>query len=77
MKSTSDDLTQQYSAAMDSVSLIEVLLTEPSLSQEQEDCLERNVKHLEIMIGKDLWPVDEVAPLTAAIAAAGPRRAKA
>lgn len=77
MKSTSADLTQQYSAAMDSVSLIEALLTEPSLSQEEEDCLERNVRHLEIMIGKDLWPADQVAPSTAAIKAAIPRRAKA
>jgi len=77
MKSTSADLTQQYSAAMDSVNLIEALLTEPSLSEEQQNCLERNVRHLEIMIGKDLWPADEVAPLTAAISAASSRRAKA
>jgi len=63
------DPAQQYSASMDSVNLINDLLAKPSLTEEEQDCINRNVEHLEIMIVKDFWTTEDLTPLTDAIAA--------
>jgi len=63
---------QQYSAAMDSVNLInKYLSTPPSEMSEQEiaDSIRRNADHLEIMLEKDFWTDEDLTPLTEAIAA--------
>jgi len=51
------------------VNLINDLLAKPSLTEEEQDCINRNVEHLEIMIAKDFWTTEDLAPLTDAIAA--------
>jgi hypothetical protein len=33
------------------------------------DCLRRNVEHLELMVAKDFWTNEDMAPVNAAIAA--------
>lgn len=58
----------QYSAAMDSVNLINDLRTKPSLTEEEQDCINRNVEHLEIMVAKDFWTTEDLMPLNTAIA---------
>lgn len=63
------DPARQYSAALDSVNLINNLLVKPSLTEEDQDCLERNVEHLELMVAKDFWTDEDLTPLTAAITA--------
>lgn len=63
------DHAQQYSASMDSVNLINDLLAKPSLTEEEQDTVDRNVKHLEIMVAKDFWTTEDLTPLTDAIAA--------
>ena len=63
------DLAQQYSASLDSVNLINDLLTKPSLTEEEQERIARNVEHLEIMVAKDFWTTEDLTPLTAAIAA--------
>ena len=63
------DPAQQYSASMDSVNLINKLLAKPSLTEEEQDTVDRNVEHLEIMVAKDFWTTEDLTPLTAAIAA--------
>jgi len=63
------DLAQQYSASLDSVNLINNLLTKPSLTEEEQERIARNVEHLEIMVAKDFWTTEDLTPLTAAIAA--------
>jgi hypothetical protein len=63
------DPARQYSASMDSVNLINNLLAKPSLTEEEQDCINRNVEHLEIMVAKDYWTTENLAPLQNAIAA--------
>jgi len=63
------DLAQQYSASLDSVNLINNLLTKPSLTEEEQERIARNVEHLEIMVSKDFWTTEDLTPLTAAITA--------
>jgi hypothetical protein len=63
------DPARQYSASMDSVNLINSLLARPSLTEEEQDCINRNVEHLEIMVAKDYWTTENLTPLQNAIAA--------
>jgi hypothetical protein len=63
------DPARQYSASMDSVNLINSLLAKPSLTSKEQDCIARNVEHLEVMIAKDYWTTENLGPLVAAIAA--------
>jgi hypothetical protein len=51
------------------VNLINNLLAKPSLTEEEQDCNSRNVEHLEIMVAKDYWTTENLAPLRNAIAA--------
>jgi len=60
---------QQYSASLDSVNLINDLLAKPSLTEEEQDRIARNVEHLEIMVAKDFWTTEDLTPLTTAITA--------
>lgn len=63
------DSAQQYSASLDSVNLINDLLTKPSLTEEEQERIARNVAHLEIMVAKDFWTTEDLTPLTDAIEA--------
>ena len=68
MTITTIDPARQYSASMDSVNLINSLLAKPSLTEEEQDCVKRNVEHLEIMVEKDYWTTENLKPLIDAIA---------
>ena len=61
------DPDQQYAAAMDSVDLINVLRAKPSRTKEDQESIDRNVKHLKIMVGKNYWTTQNLAPLKTAI----------
>ena len=63
------DPDQQYSASIDSVNLINNLLAKPSLTEEEQECIKRNVEHLKIMVAKDFWTDEDLTPLTDAITA--------
>jgi len=64
---TAAQIAQHYSAAMDSVNLINAGQPEGMEDAEWADCLERNVDHLKIMIAKDFMQDQDLAPLKAAI----------
>lgn len=66
---TAEQIARHYSAALDSVNLINDLLAKPSLTAEEKDRINRNVEHLEIMVAKDFWTTEDLSPLTDAIAA--------
>tara|TARA_R100001463_G_scaffold83389_1_gene137986 strand:+ start:1289 stop:1507 length:219 start_codon:yes stop_codon:yes gene_type:complete len=66
---TAEDIAQNYSAALDSVNLINDLMALSSRNDEQKTTVARNVEHLELMIAKDYWTSEDLAPLNAAIAA--------
>lgn len=66
---TTEQIQRQYDAAMDSVNLINGGKPQDMTDQEWADTVKRNVEHLEIMVAKDYWTTQDLAPLNAAIAA--------
>ena len=65
---SAEQIAQHYSAAMDSVNLINAGKPELMEDAEWADCLQRNRDHLEIMVAKDFMQGQDLAPLIAAIA---------
>lgn len=68
---TAEEIARHYSAAMDSVNLINAGKPERMDAAEWADCVKRNVDHLKIMVAKPWWTGQDLAPLHAAIAAGG------
>jgi hypothetical protein len=66
---TAEQIAKHYSAAMDSVNLLNAGKPEGMDDQDWADCVQRNVDHLKIMVAKDFWIDQDLAPLNAAIAA--------
>ena len=66
---TTEQIAQNYSAALDSVTLITELMALDSRTDEQTSTVARNVEHLELMVAKDYWTTEDLAPLNAAITA--------
>tara|TARA_R110000822_G_scaffold43993_2_gene118360 strand:- start:3534 stop:3758 length:225 start_codon:yes stop_codon:yes gene_type:complete len=65
---TPEQIAKHYSAAMDSVNLINAGKPENMTDADWADCLSRNVAHLEIMVAKTYWTNEDLSPLNAAIA---------
>ena len=63
---TPEQIAQHLSAAMDSVNLINGGKPEYMSDSEWVDCLSRNKEHLKIMLAKDYWTTEDLAPLQAA-----------
>jgi hypothetical protein len=60
---TPEQIAQHYSAAMDSVNLINAGQPEGMDDADWADCLARNKEHLRIMIAKDFWTTEDLTPL--------------
>jgi hypothetical protein len=60
---TAEQIAQHYSAAMDSVNLINAGKPEGMEDAEWADCLERNKSHLRIMLAKTWWTNEDLTPL--------------
>ena len=65
---TTEEIAQHYSAMLDSVNLINDGKPEGMDDTEWTDCLSRNKEHLEIMLTRDFWTTEDMAPINAAIA---------
>ena len=52
---TSEEINQHYSAAIDSMDLINRLLNKTVHTIHELDLISRNVQHLEIMVSKNIW----------------------
>jgi dihydrodipicolinate synthase/N-acetylneuraminate lyase len=66
---TAEEIARHYSAAMDSVALLNAGKPERMEDADWADTVKRNVEHLEIMVAKDFMQDQDLAPLQAAIAA--------
>ncbi len=66
---TAEQIAQNYSASLDSVTLINELMALSSRDADQTATVARNVEHLELMVAKDYWTSEDLAPLNAAITA--------
>jgi cellobiose phosphorylase len=60
---TPEQIAQHYSAAMDSVNLINGGKPEMMNDADWADCLSRNKEHLRIMLAKDFWTTEDLTPL--------------
>jgi hypothetical protein len=65
---TAEQIAKHYSAAMDSVNLINGGKPDRMTDAEWTACLSRNREHLVIMLAKDYWTTEDLAPLQQAAA---------
>jgi hypothetical protein len=65
---TAEQIAQHYSAALDSVNLINGGQPEGMTDADWADCLSRNKEHLKIMLEKDYWTTENLTPLRTASA---------
>jgi hypothetical protein len=63
IEETKESIAQHYSAAMDSVNLINGGKPEWMSDDEWADCLKRNKEHLKIMLAKDFWTDEDLTSL--------------
>jgi len=64
---TAEEIARHYSAAMDSVALINAGQPEGMDDDEWADCLARNKEHLNIMLAKDFWTTEDLTPFQQAV----------
>ena len=62
-KPAAEQIARHYSAAMDSVNLINGSQPEDMSNEDWADCVKRNKEHLEIMLSKDFWTTEDLKPL--------------
>jgi hypothetical protein len=63
---TAEQIAKHYSAAMDSVNLINAGKPEGMNDADWANCLTRNKEHLKIMLAKDYWTTEDLTPLRTA-----------
>ena len=70
---TAEDIAQDFTAMGHSVELINGIIDSSKMADEsaedRQDCVNRNVEHLEIMVAKDYWTTESMTAVNAAITA--------
>ena len=70
---TTEEIAQDYTAMGHSVELINAIIAGTQMAddeaEEKQDCVDRNVAHLEIMVAKDYWTDEDMTASNAAITA--------
>ena len=73
MTRETDQIAQDYTAMGHSVALITDVIAGDQMAdqsaEDRQDCVDRNVAHLEIMVAKDDWGSESMTATNAAIAA--------
>ena len=69
MEITPEQIARHYSAAMDSVDLLNAGQPEGMSAEDWADTVSRNVEHLRIMVAKDFWTTEDMGPFNEAISA--------
>jgi collagenase-like PrtC family protease len=65
---TAEEIAQHYSAAMDSVNLLNAGKPEDMTDEDWADTVKRNKEHLILMLAKPYWTTENLVPLQAAAA---------
>jgi hypothetical protein len=65
---TPEQIAKHYSAALDSVNLINAGQPEDMTAEEWADTVARNKEHLVLMLAKPYWTTEDLTPLQAATA---------
>ena len=63
---TAEQIAKHYSAALDSVALINAGQPEGMTAEDWADCVARNKEHLVIMLAKDFWTNQDLTAIRAA-----------
>ena len=70
---TPEQIAQHYTAMGHSVDLINAIIAGEAMADDdaadKQDCVNRNVEHLEIMVAKDFWTTEDMTAANAAITA--------
>ncbi len=70
---TAEQIAQHYTAMGHSVDLINDIIAGTAMADDdaadKQDCVNRNVEHLEIMVAKEFWTTEDMTAVNAAIAA--------
>ena len=70
---TAEEIAKDYEAMGHSVDLINGIIDGSKMAdesaEERQDCVNRNVEHLEIMVAKDFWTDEDMTASDAAIVA--------
>jgi hypothetical protein len=70
---TAEQIAQHYTAMGHSVDLINDIIAGTAMADDdaadKQDCVDRNVAHLEIMVAKDYWTDEDMTAVNAAITA--------
>jgi len=70
---TAEQIAQHYTAMGHSVDLINAIIAGTAMANDdaadKQDCVNRNVEHLEIMVAKDFWTTESMTAVNAAITA--------
>ena len=73
MTRETDQIAQDYTAMGHSVALITDVIAGDQMAdqsaEDRQDCVDRNVAHLEIMVAKDDWGSESMTATNAAISA--------
>ena len=68
---TAEEIAQDYTAMGHSVELINGIIDGSEMSEDnaadRQDCVNRNVEHLELMVAKDYWTTEDMTAVNAAI----------
>jgi len=65
---SAEEIARHYSACMDSVNLINAGQPSGMSNEDWADTVARNKEHLKLMLAKDFWTTEDLAPLQAASA---------
>ena len=70
---TAEDIAQDYTAMGHSVTLINGIIDGTQMAdqsvEDRQDSVDRNVKHLELMVAKDFWTDESMTDVESAITA--------
>jgi len=70
---TVEQIAQHYTAMGHSVDLINAIIAGEAMADDEaadkQDCVNRNVEHLELMVAKDFWTTESMTAANAAITA--------
>jgi hypothetical protein len=73
MARTAEELAQDYTAMGHSVDLINGIIAGTQMADDdaadRQDCVDRNVEHLQLMVAKDYWTTEDMTAVNAAITA--------
>jgi len=73
IEKTAEEIAQDYTAMGHSVDLINAIIAGTAMAddtaEDKQDCVDRNVAHLELMVAKDYWTSEDMTAVNSAITA--------